>query len=81
MVQNAPAVHDIKQTVFFRVCIENAFLLDGPLSIKGPEYPMKKKILFISYALPPYLYPQSIQIGRSLNDLKKIYDVHILCEV
>jgi glycosyltransferase involved in cell wall biosynthesis len=42
---------------------------------------MQKKILFISYALPPYLYPQSIQIGRFLNDLKKIYDIHILCAV
>lgn len=38
-----------------------------------------KKILFVSYALPPYLYPQSIQIGRFLKYLKKEYDVHILC--
>jgi len=40
---------------------------------------MKKKILFISYALPPYLYPQSIQIGRFLKHLKKEYDVHVIC--
>ena len=38
-----------------------------------------KKILFVSYALPPYLYPQSIQIGRFLKYLKKEYDVHVLC--
>lgn len=38
-----------------------------------------KKILFISYALPPYLYPQSIQIGRFLLELKSRYDVHVVC--
>jgi glycosyltransferase involved in cell wall biosynthesis len=39
---------------------------------------MKKKILFISHALPPYLYPQSIQIGRFLAGLKKHYDLTVL---
>jgi glycosyltransferase involved in cell wall biosynthesis len=38
-----------------------------------------KKILFISHSMPPYLYPQSIQTGRFLNDLKSRYDVHVLC--
>lgn len=37
-----------------------------------------KKILFVSHALPPYLYPQSIQIGRFLNELKKTHEVYIL---
>jgi len=40
-----------------------------------------KKILFISHTLPPYLYPQSIQVGRFLNELKKTYDVHIICDI
>ena len=38
-----------------------------------------KNLLFVSYALPPYLYPQSIQVGRFLNNLKDRYDVHVLC--
>ena len=29
------------------------------------------RILFVSYYLPPLLYPQSIQIGRFLEHLKK----------
>lgn len=37
-----------------------------------------KKILFISHALPPYLYPQSIQVGRFLIALKKEYDVYVV---
>ncbi|MDB5491549.1 MAG: hypothetical protein JWO78_1398 [Micavibrio sp.] len=40
-----------------------------------------KKILFISHTLPPYLYPQSIQVGRFLQELKKVYDVHIICDI
>lgn len=39
-----------------------------------------KKVLFISHTLPPYLYPQSIQVGRFLHELKKTCDVHILCD-
>ncbi len=38
-----------------------------------------KKILFISQCLPPYLYPQSIQIGRFLAHIKKNYDAYIVC--
>lgn len=38
-----------------------------------------KKILFISHSMPPYLYPQSIQIGRFLSEIKDKYDVHVLC--
>jgi hypothetical protein len=38
-----------------------------------------KKILFISHALPPYLYPQSIQVGRFLNRLKNHFDLYIVC--
>lgn len=37
----------------------------------------KKKILFISFWLPPYNSPQSIQIGRILNYLKRFEDVEI----
>lgn len=37
-----------------------------------------KKILFLSYCLPPYLYPQSIQVGRFLEALKGFYDVYIV---
>jgi len=37
-----------------------------------------KKILFISYAMPPLLYPQSIQIGRFLKYLKSDYDISVL---
>lgn len=37
-----------------------------------------KKILFISYYLPPLLYPQSIQIGRFLYYLKKYKDLEIV---
>jgi len=40
-----------------------------------------KKILLISHTLPPYLYPQSIQVGRFLQELKKKYDVHIICDI
>lgn len=36
-----------------------------------------KRILFISFALPPYLYPQSIQIGRFLEYLKRYDDLEI----
>jgi len=36
------------------------------------------KILFISWALPPLLYPQSIQIGRFLYYLKKYKDLEIV---
>jgi len=36
------------------------------------------KILFISYYLPPLLYPQSIQIGRFLYYLKKFKDLEIV---
>ena len=36
------------------------------------------KLLFISYYLPPLLYPQSIQIGRFLNYLKKYDDLEIV---
>ena len=35
------------------------------------------KILFVSYYLPPLLYPQSIQIGRFLNTLKNYEDLDI----
>lgn len=35
------------------------------------------KILFVSYYLPPLLYPQSIQIGRFLNSLKEYKDLDI----
>jgi len=35
------------------------------------------KILFVSYYLPPLLYPQSIQIGRFLNALKDYEDLDI----
>lgn len=37
-----------------------------------------KKLLCISYCLPPYLYPQSIQVGRFLSGLRDKYDIHIL---
>lgn len=35
------------------------------------------KVLFVSYYLPPLLYPQSIQIGRFLNALKEYKDLDI----
>lgn len=34
-----------------------------------------KKILAISYFLPPLLYPQSIQIGRLVEGLKRQFDI------
>jgi hypothetical protein len=36
------------------------------------------RVLFISYYLPPLLYPQSIQIGRFLYYLKKYNDLDIV---
>ena len=36
------------------------------------------KILFVSYYLPPLLYPQSIQIGRFLYYLKQFDDLEIV---
>ena len=38
-----------------------------------------KKILFISENLPPYLYPQSIQIGRFLQGIKGHFEIYIIC--
>lgn len=38
-----------------------------------------KKILFISHSMPPYLYPQSIQIGHFLSEIKDQYDIYIVC--
>lgn len=35
------------------------------------------RVLFVSYYLPPLLYPQSIQIGRFLNSLKEYKDLEI----
>lgn len=38
------------------------------------------KLLCISYCLPPYLYPQSIQIGRLLSHLENLnqHDITII---
>lgn len=36
------------------------------------------KILFVSYYLPPLLYPQSIQIGRFLYYIKQFKDLEII---
>lgn len=37
-----------------------------------------KKILAISYFLPPLLYPQSIQIGRLIEGLKRQFDLVVV---
>ncbi|MGB9855715.1 MAG: hypothetical protein ACPLKS_04155 [Caldisericum exile] len=41
---------------------------------------MKKRVLFVSFYLPPFLTPQSIQIGRILNYLKsnKFIELHVV---
>lgn len=37
-----------------------------------------QKLLLVSYFLPPYLCPQSIQVGRFIKELKKYYEIHLV---